>query len=56
MEPAVHGDQPDGQDGAVQLLIDVQRDALCDAANGDSGVGLSLLVSQGPKLGTYAGE
>ena len=43
MELAVYGHQSDEQDGAVQLLFDVQRDALCDAADGDGGAGVPFL-------------
>src|SRR5271168_1175308 len=52
MEPAVHRDQPDEQRGAVQLPLDVQWDALRDAADGNGGAGVSLL--ERPRIGRGA--
>ena len=43
MELAIYGHQFDEQDSGLQLFVDVQRDALCDAADGDGGVGISFL-------------
>ena len=48
-ERATDGHQPDQQVRALQLSLDVQRHALCDAASADGGARVSLLAVGGQR-------